>query len=125
MCVRDPCGNVARIFGNEREFSGSQSQVVDIVNFWVFFIQADEEFVREMFVNVNYLRLDIFKWRQIPGFLCCEVCGIETPVFVAANILDVENMFVVLCPKIETYPSTFIFGDRSIVLIPDSAYPYV
>jgi hypothetical protein len=43
---------------------------------------------------------------------------VDVPVLVAADVLEVDDVLVVLCPKIDANPAQTVLGDRSVILAP-------
>src|SRR5258706_16241585 len=99
--------------------------MVDVMYPGIVFVHANEQFIGKMFIQVDNLGLHALKWCQVACLLRFQVGSKETPVLVAANILNVENMLVVLSPEIETDTTVRIFGHRRVVLAADRADPDV
>src|SRR5205823_3211396 len=76
-----------------------------------------------MLITVDNAGLHILEWRQISRFLRINIGGIQTPVFIALNILNVHDVLVIRSPEIKAHTTISILSDRLIIATTDSTHP--
>src|SRR3712207_6722892 len=114
--VRDPRCDVAGVLGDELEFAARYGEAVELVDLGVLLVQADEERVRKAFILRQKLRLDLLEGCEIPRLLRPRIGGVDAPVLVPADILQVDDVLVVLGPEVDADAALAVHCDRPIIL---------
>jgi hypothetical protein len=81
-----------------------------------FLVQADEERVREAFVLRQELSLNPLEGCQVTRLLRSRVGGVDAPILVATDVLEVDDVLVILRPEVDANPAQAVSGDRPVIL---------
>ncbi len=89
----------ARVLEDHLQLTGLGVEVVDVVELGVVLVEADEELGGVLLLFGDELRLHPFEGGEVTGRARLQLDVVETPVLVAAHVLDVEDPGVVLPPE--------------------------
>ena len=86
---------------------------VDIVVVFPAIVQGHQNLVWHIWTHMLHARLHAFQWRQILYLTCLQIDGVETPILVAALVLEVEQVLVRVRPTIRPNTASDIMRDRA------------
>src|SRR5579884_4477526 len=89
----------------------------------VLFVHADQQFVREMLIDIDDMYLYILERRQVARLLRFQVGRVQTPVLIACLILNIEDMPVIFGPEVETDAAIRVIRDRLVIILANGSYP--
>ena len=96
---------------------------MDVEQFWIPLVHLDQDGVGKLpFVGHN-VDANFLEWRQILGLLRSDVGLVETPVFIAANVLNVQYVFVVILPEKIADTAVFVVSNGAIIRLSQRANP--
>ena len=126
--VEAPVGDetdVARVLHDLRELAARERELEDVVQLRVLPVQADEDPVGEVLVDVLDACLDALERRQVSLLTRLELDVVQPPVLVAAPILEVQDAPVVGAPEELADPPVVVVRHDPIVVGAHRAQPHV
>ena len=73
-------------------------------------VEADEDFVGELFAHAVDRGVHLFQRREVDGLERGDVGGVDVPVFVAAFVLRVEDVLAVVGPAVAADVAGLVVG---------------
>ena len=123
--VRLPTHHVAGILGVHLQLSGFQIQAVDVEQLRIALVHLHQDDVRRFPVVGRDVDAHFVKGGEVLSLFGGDVGLVEAPVFVAAQILRVQNAFVVVVPGEVSNAALGVRGHRAIIGLPQGADPHV
>ena len=63
--VGEPTGDIARVFGHQRELAGLEVQVIGVKELLVALVETDQHLVGEIAQTIDDLRFHSLEWRHV------------------------------------------------------------
>ena len=90
---------VSRVFGNQLQIAALDIQSVSVKDFFVPFVETDDQISRVIFQVIDHLRSDTVKRCQVSFAGTIAPAHVKMKVFVPAIIFQVQKIFVSLPGK--------------------------
>jgi len=100
-------------------------QAVDVVELGVVLVDAHQDVVGEVLVDVVQPGLDIVERGEVAGLAGGQVDVVQPPVLVAAGVLLVDDVLVVVGPEVRADAPVAVRGDGNPHPAGDGAHPHV
>ena len=103
----------AIVAGNQGTLCGGQVNAVNIVKLGVAVVETDQELAGVFGTDLLDLGVDVVQRGQVKDGVGFQMDGVKTPVFIAAGVLQVDEVGVGVGPAVKADAAAGIAGDRA------------
>ena len=100
------------VLANDRSFTRTNIDAIDIMELRVAIVDADEDFAGELVTDFLNLRRDLIDRRQVDRLAGAYVDAVGTPILISALVLQIDDVLVRIRPEIATDTALRVVGHR-------------